>query len=191
VRQRPSRRLCGIDAADGIRPENDLERRIVADPRWRAGAAWGLPRPGHPEGQVACHVRDVLANLERLRLAPDVRRRLRVAALVHDAFKAEVDPRRPSTRDDHHGAIARRFLEGYTDDAGLLDLVELHDEAYNSWLVGRRRGAWERAEARARRLIGRLGPRLPLYLAFYRADNATGDKRPDPLEWFVALCSRV
>ena len=28
--------------------ENDAERRIVSDDEWRRGAAWGIPRAGHP-----------------------------------------------------------------------------------------------------------------------------------------------
>ena len=42
--------------------ENDTERRIVTDDEWRRGAAWGVPRPGHPEGAVVHHVAEVLAN---------------------------------------------------------------------------------------------------------------------------------
>ncbi|MDQ3163994.1 MAG: hypothetical protein M3Q92_14405 [Actinomycetota bacterium] len=37
------------------------------------------------------------------------------------------------------------------------------------------------------RLIERLGPTLPLYLAFYRADTATGGKSDEPLRWFESL----
>jgi hypothetical protein len=175
--------------ADGIRTENELERWIVSAPRWQTGVEWGKPRPGHPEGTVGAHVRDVLANVDRLGLGPEERRRLRLVALVHDTFKHEVDPGRPRTGDNHHAAIARRFLARYTDDSAALDITELHDEAYNAWQIAGRDGDPARAEARARRLIARLGTRLPLYLAFYRADNATGDKRREPLEWFEALCA--
>jgi HD domain len=174
-----------------IATEGPLERRIVGDERWRAGAAWGWPRPGHPEGDVATHVRDVLDNLDRLGLAPDARRKLRLVALLHDAFKREVNRARPRTGDNHHAVIARRFAEGLTDDEDVLELIELHDEAYNAWLIGRRRGDWARAERRARDLIDRLGDRIGLYLAFFRADNATGDKDREPLRWFEALAASV
>ena len=168
-----------------------MEASIVADPRWRRGAAWGSPRPGHPEGAVGAHVDEVLANLDRQSLAPDARRALRLVAILHDAMKAEVDRGRPRTGENHHAVRARRFAERYVRDPDVLELVELHDEAYGAWVVGRRRGAWDRAEERALRLLERLGPRLDLYLAFYRADNATGDKRPDPVEWFEAFVSRA
>jgi hypothetical protein len=69
----------------------------------------------------------------------------------------------------------------------VLEITELHDEAYNAWSVGSRRGDWSKAKARPRRPLDRLGSRSELYLAFYRADNAAGDKRPQPLSWFGKL----
>ncbi len=173
----------------GFRAETDLERAILADPRWQAGARWGRPRPGHPEGEVGAHVGEVLANLDRLGLDPAARRKLRLVALVHDTFKREVDGSRPHGEGDH-AVVARRFAEGYTDDEDVLEIVELHDEAYRAWRTGRRSGDWSRAEARAVRLLERLGPRRDLYLAFYRADNAAGDKLAEPLAWFESLVRR-
>lgn len=167
--------------------ETDLERAIASDAEWQEGARWGRPRRGHPEGAVAAHVAEVLANVDRQALDEEDRRRLRLIALVHDTFKHRVDRRRPRSGDNHHGRIARRFAERYLDDAELLEIVELHDEAYNAWRKGARTGNWEAAEERARRLIDRLGPSLPLYCRFYRADNATGSKSREPVEWFERL----
>lgn len=171
-------------------PETDLERKIVADPRWKAGITWGEPRSGHPEGQVGLHLAEVLQNIDALGLEPNLRRKLRLVALVHDTFKNEVDYSRPKTGPNHHATIARRFAGRYTDDEDVLEIVELHDEAYNSWALGSRRGDWSQAEARAQRLIDRLGARRDLYLAFYRADNAAGDKQAEPLLWFEKVLSK-
>jgi len=173
-----------------LQPETDLERAIISDDRWKVGARWGKPRPGHPEGKIEAHIGEVLANLERLGLDPTSRRKLRLVALVHDTFKGEVDRARPRSGDNDHALIARRFVERYTDDEDVLEITELHDEAYRSWSIGSRRGDWARAEVRARRLLERLGPRRDLYLAFYRADNAAGDKRAEPLVWFESLLQR-
>jgi hypothetical protein len=172
-----------------IVPETELERRIVADPGWQAGARWGTPRRGHPEGCVAAHIEEVLANVDAEALDHRDRARLRFVALVHDAFKHRVRPDRPRTGANHHAVIARRFAEGVTDDRELLELVELHDEAYNAWLLGQRGGDWPAAEARARALLDRLGDSRALYLRFYRADNRTGDKRAAPLAWFEQLAA--
>jgi len=181
----------GLDVTALLEPETELERRIMAEPRWQAGAHWGEPRPGHPEGTVLLHLVEVLANLDRFGLAPDVRRRLRLVALVHDAFKREVDRSRPRVGDNHHAVIARRFLAAFTDDEDVLEITELHDDAFNAWAVGHRHGRWAEAEARARELIRRLGGRLELYLVFYRADNATGDKRPESRCWFECLVNTL
>jgi hypothetical protein len=165
-------------------PENDLERRIAADPEWLAGLDYGRPRRGHPEGAVRHHIRDVLANVDAVSLDEDDRRRLRLAALAHDTFKyrAPESTARVGTP-GHHGSLAARFLERIgVDDAELGEVVEWHDEAFAAWMGSRRNRA--RAEARARELLARLGPGLPLYLRFFRADNATEGKTPQPVEWF-------
>jgi hypothetical protein len=70
-----------------VDPETDIERRIVADPRWKAGVAWGEPRPGHPEGRVEAHVVEVLANVEKLNPDPTERMKLRLIGLVHDSSR--------------------------------------------------------------------------------------------------------
>jgi hypothetical protein len=41
-----------------------------------------------------------------------------------------------------------------------------------------------RAQERAAALLERLGPALPLYLRFFRADNATAGKSAKGVEWF-------
>lgn len=173
-----------------IVPENELERSVLADPQWQEGAAWGEPRPGHPEGAIAAHIEEVLANIDREAINDADRQRLRFVALVHDTFKYRVQRDRPRTGANHHAVIARRFAERYTHDVELLELIELHDVAYNAWLKGDRGGDWAAAEARAARLLDRLGPSLPLYLRFYRADTGTGDKSPTPLAWFEQLARR-
>ena len=150
----------------------------------------GQTATGSPRGSGrAPHRRSSGENLDGLRLKADDRRKLRLVALVHDTFKNEVDFSQPRSGSNHHANIARRFAERYTADEDVLELTELHDEAYNSWGVGSRRGDWDKATARARRLLDRLGSRANLYLAFYRADNAAGDKRSEPLEWFERLTS--
>jgi hypothetical protein len=174
-----------IGSSEGkIDAEREIERHILADSRWVRGAAWGSPRPGHPEGVVRLHIAEVLANIDALDLDAEDRRKLRIVALVHDTFKSEVDRASPRTGDNHHALIARRFAGRYTNDLDILEITELHDEAYYAWRSGARRGDWKRARRRAQRLIERLGSRLGLYLAFFRADNAAGDKQAEPLRWF-------
>lgn len=167
--------------------ETDVERQLTADASWQRGAWWGAPRSGHPEGAVAYHIAEVLANVDRFYPASPDRNRLRLIALAHDTFKHAVDPKRPKTGDNHHGAYAAHFLERFTSDQSVLLVTRTHDEAYNAWEVGFRRADWSRAESRARQLLDTLDNVISLYLSFYRCDNATGDKRQDPYEWFEHL----
>lgn len=168
-------------------PETDLERSIVADPEWREGAAWGDPRPGHPEGAVVAHVEEVLANVDEVALDPRDRERLRFVALIHDTFKHRVERGKPREGANHHAMIARQFASRYSDDLELLEIIELHDEAFNAWVKGEHGGKWDAAEARARRLLDRLATSAYFYVRFYRADNRTGSKDQAPLEWFEGL----
>lgn len=159
------------------------------DPEWQEGLRWGRPRPGHPEGSVLAHVRDVLSNVEHVADSPEQRARLRLIALVHDTFKSQVDRSRPKTGANHHAAIARRFAERHIDDRGVLLAIERHDAPYAIWRRGRRTGDWDESARRADALIEELGDDLDLFLRFYRADNATGDKTDEDLRWFEGLVS--
>lgn len=174
-----------------IVPETELETRIVGDPEWREGATWGEPRPSHPEGEVSFHIEEVLRNVDDEAVDATDRERLRLVALTHDTFKHRVDRDQPLTGENHHAMIARRFAERFVDDPALLDVIELHDEAFNSWVKGERGGKWDAAEARAMRLLDRLGDSRDFYIRFYRADNRTGSKDQAPLEWFENLSSGV
>lgn len=176
--------LLPYETSFPFRIETDLERTLAADPELQAGLAYGKPRPGHPEGQVGRHVANVLDNVDCFYGDSPFREKLRLIALLHDSFKHKVDPLQPKTGENHHAMRARLFAERFIDDEAVLDVIELHDEAFNAWQKGHRDSDWERAEQRAGALLERLGENLDLYLAFYRCDNATGDKSQEPLEWF-------
>src|SRR3712207_2251240 len=113
--------------------ETELERRLLADPELQAGLAWGAPRWGHPEGTVAEHVAALLA---RIHDDDPLRADLRFLALVHDSFKAAVDPELPWSRDNDHAMLARRFAARFTDDERLLAAIEHHDAPYWAWRNG-------------------------------------------------------
>jgi hypothetical protein len=181
-------RAAGLSEELPFELETELERRIAAEPEWREGVEWGEARRGHPEGAVKHHIADVLRNVEREATSPEERRRLRLAALVHDAFKYRAPEGRARVGSEgHHGSHAARFLERFVDDDELVSVVLWHDEAFAAWMGLVHRGDRARAEARARALVERLGPAVPLYLRFFRADNSTEGKRPDAVEWFESV----
>lgn len=131
----------------------------------------------------------MLANVDREATSADERRRLRLAALVHDAFKYRArEGSAPVGSPGHHGSHAAQFLARFVDDDELLSVVMWHDEAFAAWLTAVRRHSRTRGEHRVRALVRRLGPdAIRLYTRFFRADNATDGKSPKAVEWFEGV----
>lgn len=171
-----------------IKPENDQEKAIVADPDFIVGTAYGRPRRGHPEGEVIYHIKEVLANVDKYSNEYN-RKQLRLIAIIHDTFKYKVDRTKPKIGENHHAMIARRFAEKYHLFPDILEVIELHDEAYNSWQMGAKK-SWYHAEERATKLLDRLNGNIPLYITFYMCDNLTGDKERDNYDWFMELVKK-
>jgi len=167
--------------------ETALEQAIAADLAWQAGMTWGEPRPGHPEGQVQFHIRDVLENIDRYFGDSTDRARLRLIALIHDTFKYQGIYTPQDAPKCSHGYAARQFAERYIHDKDVLEVIELHDEAYKAYRLLSQYGDHEAAERRAGELIIRLGQCIDLFMHFCLCDNQTGDKSTDYYEWFQAL----
>lgn len=167
-----------------IQPETKLEEELLETPEFEKGLNWGKPRFGHPEGKVGIHVREVLENIEQLSIHPNDRKKLRMIALVHDTFKYQEEQTLLAGKKVNHAIIARKFMENYTEDEGLLDLIELHDEAFYIWRQMELKNDKAGASARLERMMSRLGEKLNLYFLFFKCDTETGDKILSPLRWF-------
>ena len=172
------------DLESELEAEGTLERRLIGMPEFRRGLLWGVPRYGHPEGEVYKHVNEVNLNIDRLPVDADTRARLRLISLVHDTFTYLEDKGPQRDWSKHHGMLGRRFLEKYSDDEVVLDIVELHDEAYYCWRTISLFNLADDGERRLRRLLSRLGDSLLLYYLFFKCDTLTGDKIGAPLFWF-------
>ncbi len=175
-----------LDYEAVLRPETQLERRLLADPEFQRGLAWGVPRYGHPEGEVYKHIREVLDNIDQLSISPSGRERLRLVAFVHDTFKCDEDKSTPRNWQRHHAVLARRFIERYTDDPIVLTLTQWHDEAYYIWRDAQLYDKPEQAKERFDRLLEKAGDFLQLYYLFFICDTLTGDKNLAPLRWVEA-----
>jgi hypothetical protein len=169
-----------------LRPETDLERHLLSLSAIQQGLLWGEPRFGHPEGRIAFHVREVLDNIARIEgLSKKMRQQLRLIALVHDTFKYAEPRTRPRQWDRHHAVLARQFLEPYTADIAVLDVVETHDDAYYAWLAEKNPTfKAENPHKTLEHLRRRVGHCLQLYYLFFKCDTQTGDKVQAPLLWF-------
>lgn len=164
-----------------LQPETPLEKALLSAPEFQQGLLWGEPRFGHPEGTVAIHVKEVLDNISKIpNLSAAERSHLRLIALAHDTFKYKEDRSRPRDWSKHHGVLARRFLEVYTGEAVVLDVVETHDDAYYHWLSLKRNAAPRSITD----LMGKVGYCLQIYYLFFKCDTQTGDKTQAPLRWF-------
>lgn len=173
-----------VDLMTELNPETSLERQLLRHPEFVQGLYWGIPRYGHPEGEIYKHVREVLDNVERLAVDAHTRERLRLIAFTHDTFKHIEDKSQPRDWSKHHGPIARRFMEQFTDDKLLLDLIEHHDEAYYCWRAIQLYSQPEAGQARLQKLFDILHDDLQLYYLFFKCDTRTGDKNLAPLKWF-------
>jgi hypothetical protein len=90
---------------------------------------------------VGLHVGEVLENINRIPyLEAKEREQLRLVALAHDTFKYAEDRSRPRNWEKHHAVLARKFMEKYTRDTTVLNLIEAHDDAYYLWLGASRSG---------------------------------------------------
>lgn len=180
-----------VDLEAALQPESSLEREILQAPDFQQGLFWGVPRYGHPEGEVYKHIQEVLTNIDRLPVNARDRSRLRLIAFAHDTFKYREDKNRPRDWTRHHGKLARNFLSQYTDDAVILDITELHDEAYYAWRTKHLFHLPEEGEERLQRLLDLLGSKRQLYYLFFKCDTLTGDKTPAPIHWFEKTVANI
>jgi hypothetical protein len=169
-----------------LQPETDLERRLISQPAMLEGLAWGEPRYGHPEGKVVYHVVDVFENIRRLSpaLSANAYRQMRLIALLHDSFKYVESKQIPRDWTRHHGILARKFAESFIQEKTILDIIELHDEAYYCWRLAVLDDEIHQSDARFQWILDRCGYCFQLYYAFFRCDTATGDKTQAPVKWF-------
>lgn len=167
-----------------LQPETELEAAFLRDPEFVRGLQWGVPRYGHPEGTIWRHILEVNQNIDALPVTEEERRKLRLISWVHDTFKHLEHRGQPRDWKRHHSVFARNFLARYVDDEKLLNVVELHDEAYYCWRLGHLYGKPGESERRLARIRERVGDYWQLYYLFFKCDTSTGDKNPAPLEWF-------
>lgn len=173
-----------VDLEKILQPETPLERLIIQDKGFRRGLLWGVPRYGHPEGEIYKHIRDVFDNIDRLQVDSPTRQKLRLITLAHDSFKHKEDKRKPRDWSQHHGVLAREFLAQYTDDEVVLTITEMHDEAYYIWRLKKLYRREVEGRQRLVKLLHRLGDNLQLFYLFFKCDTCTGDKIQSPLRWF-------
>ena len=169
-----------------LKPETDLEFKLIQQPVLKMGLLWGEPRYGHPEGRVLFHIPEIFDNIDNVLppLSIGDRQRLRLITLLHDSFKYTEDKSDPRDWTRHHSILARQFAEQFIDDERILEIIELHDEAYYCWRLSALIHDEGRSAIKFQALMARIYPFLQLYYVFFKCDTATGDKTQAPVKWF-------
>ena len=155
---------------------------ITADPRYLKNLDWGKPRRGHPEGTIRAHIVELECNLELLRpkLTEEEVWKLKVLIHTHDSFKGEATPGAKISDPGSHASMARAFLATFCDDAGLLAIVQYHDEPYALYRQVESRGDYD--QERLSTLLRTIED-WSLFLAFNIIDGCTAGKSRKPLHW--------
>ncbi len=169
---------------DFLKPETHLENELLKNPCFQQGLFWGVPRYGHPEGEVIYHIREVLNNIDKLTISADCRLKLRAIAFIHDTFKYKEHKGFPRDWTQHHAILARQFAEEYIKDQGVLDLIEMHDEAYHIWIQFEIKKNKENGQKRLNAFLQKMNGSIQLYYLFFKCDTQTGDKNQAPVKWF-------
>ncbi len=167
-----------------LKPENELEKRIISDPEFIKGAYYGRPRSGHPEGEIYKHILEVLHNVDIVSTNDIEREKLRIISLVHDTFKYKVDHTKQRVGKNHHGYFSYEFSKKYIHNESVLQVIFLHDEIYHIWLKSRRLDKWYLGEQKVLSLVDSLID-LDLFIKFFECDNKTGTKTPENFIWFL------
>ncbi len=158
---------------------------IKAEPRYQKNIKYGQPRPGHPEGKVKFHIADLEANLEALKnkgISSGDYWKLKFLIHVHDSFKAEAQKNVPVLNKQNHASLAREFSEQFTDNADLLNMIQLHDENYSLWRGYAQNGTLD--EERFQHLLSTIED-SDLFLMFIIIDGCVKGKEYSKLTWFI------
>ncbi len=170
-----------------IKPENETENKILNDLAWQEGAFWGEPRSGHPEGKIIYHIHEVLQNVDKSTNSWKMRQQLRLVTILHDTFKHLEETARPRTDwSKHHSIYALNFARKYVKDQAVLDVIELHDEAFYAWRNAYS-GHFDKSKLILENLRERLGKNMQLFYLFFKCDTQTGDKYQSPVHWFEQI----
>lgn len=116
-----------------LKPETDLENKILTDSRVIKNLFWGKPRNSHPEGKVIDHLVNLNRNINILfidkKINPIERQWLRIISLTHDTFKSEQVRGKV-----HHSTIAANYLKSSCQKipTQVITITKLHDVAFGN-----------------------------------------------------------
>ena len=184
--------ILQMNAIEGqLKPETDIEHKLINHPDFMKGLFWGQPRYGHPEGKIIYHIAEVLKNIDQLNINLHTRQQLRLIAFLHDTFKYLEDTKRPRDWSRHHSILSLNFAKQFIEDEVVLKIIEHHDEAFYSWRMQYVFNKIVEGEKRIEKLKKNMGDDLQIFYLFFKCDTRTGDKNQKPLNWFEATIQNI
>lgn len=179
--------VCGIASK-----WEEIYERVVTDPRYIKNIEYGKPRPGHAEGSVKAHLRDLDENLGLLRVkysfSLDVFWKLETLIHVHDSFKADAVRDSPILDPQSHASLAKQFLGEFTDDQDMLNIVQFHDLGFATYRKLKTTARFD--EAKLRHGLDQIKD-LDLFLWFVIIDTCTPSKGREGVTWFITKVNEL
>lgn len=170
----------------------EMLQQITSHPKYKKNIQYGKPRPGHAEGTVEAHIKELEQNLTDMldvdyvgvALTITYCSKLQILIHVHDSFKAESGRNLAIEDPNSHSSLAREFLSYYTNDPDMLNIVQYHDLGY---AVYRGFKDSKRHKINYKRLDEGLEKikDKDLYLLFCIIDGCTKSKGCEMITWFV------
>lgn len=157
--------------------ENELEELILNSEQYEKAEIFGNPRPGHPEGTVGLHVKQILEFIDKQDWEK-YRKELRILALLHDIGKPLVKySENGHVIDKGHSAISEGISRKFSDDERLLYLISIHNKYIHHFRDEEKNRFNERKFVETY-----LGSDLELLTRFHYADSNNREK--DSSKWF-------
>ena len=177
-----------LNVGDLTNRYHEILNSLKDSDNYKRCVALGKPRPGHPEGTVSNHIRELEGNLDsiiaikaRLGSPPSEEMILRLEVLIHshDTFKSESLKGVPIDHAKSHASLGAGFIRRLGADAALCQIAQLHDVPFSVWRKGENR--------REDKLLPVLKSivDLPTFTLFQLIDNVTEGKSPASVAWFV------
>lgn len=154
----------------------------------------GEPRPGHPEGAIQNHIKELennLAQVDHLMSDEEVVKLL-LLAHAHDTFKPVAQRRVAITHPQSHASLAAATLRQLGAPNEIVQICQYHDYPYACYLKWIKGFNHERAKERFISFLKDTNrcPNSELFLAFNIIDSCTAGKSSRPLEWGLSVAEK-
>lgn len=172
---------------------SQILNQIKNDKCYLRNIEYGVPRPSHPEGSIKRHIAQLEESLSRIEhlLIPEEIIKLKILIHVHDLFKAESKKGVAILNPHSHASLAKSFLEQFTDDQDMLNMLQFHDALYSLWRRSNKTrfkptenpNDYHQETTKRLETLASLIKDQKLFLTFVIIDSLTPGKDYRPVTW--------